>query len=143
MRIRVLMTGDEPKHLRAEAEMLKDRGFLVYTCDERNIDEAIPEIKPDVVFVNPHNPGLHSTKVYHELLDNIKYASIPVIYTLSEDDVYLVNRNRTASRDKRNLIADNIIDGIKSAILSDGSYNDRKRVKISRNIQFPSYAFRA
>ena len=54
-----------------------------------------------------------------------------------------MNRKRTASRDKRNLIADNIIDGIKSAILSDGSYNDRKRVKISRNIQFPSYAFRA
>ncbi|WP_276131708.1 hypothetical protein [Polluticoccus soli] len=142
MRIRILMTGAEQEYMRTEAEMLKDRGFLVYTCEEENIEEAISEIKPDLVFVNPHDPGLHSTKVYHELLDNIKYASIPVIYTLSEDDVYLVNRKRTASRDKRNMITDNIVDGIKCALLAD-SITPKKRVRINRNIQFPYYAFRA
>ena len=125
-----------------EAEMLKNRGFMVYTCEEENVDEAIAEIKPDVVFVNPHDPGLHSTKVYHQLLDNIKYASIPVIYTLSEDDVYLVNRKRTASREKRSVITDNIVDGIKSALLAD-SLTAKRRMKVNRNIQFPYYAFRA
>lgn len=143
MRIRILMTGGNTEYLATEAQVLKDRGFLVYTCDERNMDEAIPEIRPDVVFINPEDPGMHSTKVYHELLDNIKYASVPVIYTLSEDDVYLVNRKRTASRDRRNIIADNVIDSIKYALLTDGSYNSSKRVKIGRNIQFPTYAFRA
>jgi hypothetical protein len=142
MRIRILMTGGEAQYLATEAQILKDRGFLVYTCDEQNVAAAIPEVKPDVVFINPADPGLHSTKVYHELLDNVQYASVPVIYTLSEDDVYLVSRKRTASRDRRNLIADNIVDGIKCALLTDGTFT-AKRVKVNRTMPFPNYAFRA
>lgn len=140
--MRILMTGGSAEYLAAEARMLKDRGFLVYTCNEQNIDDAIPEIKPDVVFIHPENPGLDSTRVYHELLDNIRYASVPVVYTLAEDDVYLVNRKRTASRERRNLIADNIIDGIKYALLTEGIGSTRK-ARVSRTMQIPTYAFRA
>lgn len=137
------MTGDNPENMKAEADMLKSRGFLVYTCSEENVDDAIPEVKPDVVFVNPHDPGLHSTQVYHELLDNVKFASIPVIYTLSEDDVYLVNRKRTISRNKRNIITDNIIDGIKCALLPEDISTNHKKVRAGKTIPLPYYAFRA
>lgn len=143
MRIRILMVGNNAEYLTPDAEMLKDRGFAVYTCDETCVNEMIDEVKPAVVFINPDNPGLVSTKVYHELLDNIHYASLPVIYTLSEDDVYLVNRKRTASRDKRNVICDNIVDSIKTALLSNTTFSKRKRVKLHGNYPFPFYASRA
>lgn len=143
MRIRILMVGNDPQYLAPDAEMLKERGFGVYTCNDNCVSEMIEEVKPAVVFINPDNPGLSSTKVYHDLLDNIQYASLPVIYTLSEDDVYLVNRKRTASRDKRNMICDNVIDSIKTALLADTNFNRRKRVKLNGNYHTPFYASRA
>lgn len=137
------MVGNNAEYLAPDAEMLRDRGFAVYTCSDNIVSEMIEEIKPSVVFVNPDAPGLSSTKVYHELLDNIHYASLPVIYTLSEDDVYLVNRKRTASRDKRNMICDNVIDSIKTALLADTAFTKRKRVKLHGNYPTSLYATRA
>jgi len=137
------MVGNNAEYLAPDAEMLKERGFAVYTCSDDIVSEMIDEVKPAVVFINPDNPGLSSTKVYHELLDNIHFASLPVIYTLSEDDVYLVNRRRTASRDKRNMICDNVIDSIKTALLADTDFKKRKRVKLNTDFHTPFYASRA
>lgn len=143
MRIRILVVGNDYDSLVPDMEMLRDRDFAVYSCQDEAVFDMIEEVKPALVFVNPDTPGLSSTKVYHSLLDDMRFASIPVIYTLSEDDVYLVNRKRTAMRDKRNLICDNIVDGIKTALLDDAAFNKRKRVKIPRSYDFPSYASRA
>lgn len=126
MRIRVLMVNGEMHPTAPDAEMLKERGFAVYNCTDAIATEVAKEIRPDVIFINPDNPGLGSTKVYHEILDDVAFASIPVIYTLSEDDVYLVNKKRTGSRDRRNIITDNIIDGIRSSLL-DVKMPKRKR----------------
>ncbi|MBS1772327.1 MAG: hypothetical protein JST82_05670 [Bacteroidetes bacterium] len=121
MRIKILMVTNKLGAQEADAEMLKSRGLLVYNCTEDVLNFMITEVRPDVVFINPDNPGLHSTKVYHQLLQDRKYASLPVIYSLCEDDAYLVSRSRNAANDARNLMADNILDGIKLALLPDES----------------------
>ena len=117
MRLKVLLTGKDEKQQQPDAELLSQRGFLVYRCQEDVLNDMIDEIHPDIVIVNPiEKDNTTSSSLYERLLNNIKYARLPLIYTLSEDDVYLVNRRRTASRGKRNFIADNIVDGIKAAL---------------------------
>ncbi len=117
MRLKILLTGKDEQQQQPDAELLSQRGFLVYRCGENVVGDMIDEIHPDVVIVNPiEKDNTTSSTLYEKLLNNIKYARLPLIYTLSEDDVYLVNRRRTATRGKRNFIADNIIDGIKTAL---------------------------
>jgi hypothetical protein len=143
MDIRILMTCDT--NTSADAEMLKDKGFQVYTCEQSILSEMIDEIHPDVIFINPEHKDVMSTtaynNLYNNLLDNVHFASYPVIYTLSEDDVYIVNRKRTASKDKRTVIADNVIDGIKTALINN---TPQRRINI-RSTKVPStyYANRA
>lgn len=139
MSIRILMVGNDAQHLLPEAEMLKQRGLQVYTSTEGTVDEMVEEIKPDIVYFNPDAPGVSSTKVYHHMLDNIHFARIPVIYTLLEDDTYLVNRKRTMSKDKRSLITDNIVDGIKAALSDDVSGRKSKRINF-KPVYTPFYA---
>ncbi len=116
MRLKVLLTGKDKFQHEPDAELLRDRGFLVYRCEENFVNDMIEELHPDVLIINPTDEQEPSTSLYNRLLDNIKYAKLPLIYTLLEDDVYLVNRKRTSSRGKRNFIVDNIIDGIKTAL---------------------------
>lgn len=144
MNFRILMLGGDNEAMIPDVEYLRNRGFRVYTCANELASAMIDEISPDVVFVNPNNPGLGSTKLYHELLDNIKYASIPLIYTLAEDEVYLINKKRTASKNKRNFTADNIIDGIKLAITNPKRNVSKKRKTPSLiEMQLPYYAHTA
>src|SRR6476620_11480576 len=99
MRIKVLLLGDDPLSVVSDAQLLRDRGLLVYTAfNLLNIEDLIKEIKPDVIFFDPHRPNTDITDVYNNLVNGIYYTSIPVIFTLSEDDVYLVTRKRTASK---------------------------------------------
>jgi len=128
MALRILMTGDDYNSLRYDAEMLRQRGFRVYFCDRKQIlAEMIDEVKPDIVFINSKAPGKDSTDIYHKLIDNVVFASLPVIYTLSEDDVYLVNRKRTAIKERRYMMSDNIVDAIKMAI-EDSSIAVKRRM---------------
>ncbi len=140
MNVRILMVGNNEDHLLPEAEMLKQRGLQVYTSSEDCIADMIDEIKPDVVYFNPEEPGVHSTHVYHDLLNDMKHVSVPVIYTLVEDDTYIVNRKRTSSRDKRSVITDNIVDGIKAALLTTGYRKRRNTINITPVNYFPYYA---
>jgi response regulator RpfG family c-di-GMP phosphodiesterase len=117
MALRILMTGDDQKYLKVDGEMLRQRGFRVYICEKKQIiDELIDEVKPDIIFINSRQPDKNSTDIYHQLIDNVIYASLPVIFTLSEDDVYLVNRKRTATRERRYIMSDSIVDAIKMAM---------------------------
>ncbi|MCB0696746.1 MAG: hypothetical protein KDC07_05245 [Chitinophagaceae bacterium] len=116
MRLKVLLTGKDRFDHEADAELLRERGFLVYRCKETSVNDMIEELHPDVLIINPIDEEQSSTNLYNRLLDNIKYAKLPLIYTLLEDDVYLVNRKRTSARGKRNFIVDNIIDGIRTAL---------------------------
>ncbi|MBS1586882.1 MAG: hypothetical protein JSS82_15210 [Bacteroidetes bacterium] len=115
--LNILMISDNARHAEADIQMLKDRGMHVYTCLDYGIAaEVVNEVRPDVIFINPEQPGKEATELYHTLLDNVTFATIPVVYVLVEDDVYLVDRKRTASRERRNLIADNAVDAIRLSL---------------------------
>lgn len=116
MRLKILLTGSDKYNHEADAELLRDRGFLVYRCSETAVNAMIEEVHPDVLIINPTEEQPSSACLYHKLLRSIRYAKLPLIYTVAEDDVYLVNRKRTIPKDKRNFIVDNIIDGIKTAL---------------------------
>ena len=119
MSLKILLIGDNEKAMMADKVYLKDRGLYVHTClynDRELIDELVKEVKPDLVFINPAESDSSTRKVYQEFLNDIHLVAIPIVYTLSEDDVYLVNRKRTISKPKRNIIADNMIDAIKQAL---------------------------
>src|SRR5690606_23368172 len=105
MSMRILMVGDNLQQLAIDKEVLKERKFRVYICTDLDlVGELIDEIKPEVVFLNPSQPTDITNDLYHYLMDNIKKASLPIVYTLSEDDVYLVNSKRTSFKENRNVM---------------------------------------
>ncbi len=122
MRIKILLLGDNPSSLVADTQLLRERGMLVITSfNLDNINEMIAELKPDIIFFDAYKSNNKITEVYNDVVNGIRYSNIPVVFTLSEDDVYLVNRKRTESKNTRSLIADNMIDAIKLALDSSRS----------------------
>ena len=118
MSLKILLISDDERAMQADKTYLKDRGLYVHTCLYTNIiNDLVCEVKPDVIFINPTLPDNQSTDIYHSFLNDIRHLDIPIIYTMSEDDVYLINRKRTATKAKRNIIADNMIDAIKLALI--------------------------
>jgi response regulator RpfG family c-di-GMP phosphodiesterase len=114
MSLKILLISDNDKAMQADRIYLKDRGLHVHTCLFTGIiNDLVAEVKPDIIFINPTEPDNQSTEIYHSFLNDIRHLDVPVIYTLSEDDVYLVSKKRTAAKSKRNIIADNMIDAIK------------------------------
>src|ERR1035437_9774389 len=117
MKIKILLVGDKPENTETDCLLLKERGLRVITAfNLENIAELITEIKPDVVFFDPSKPNTEITGAYNNFVNDINFTKIPVIFTLSEDDVYLVTRKRTASKDKRTGLADNIVGAVKMAL---------------------------
>lgn len=117
MRIKVLMVSDKGIMPVTDAIMLKERGFWVYTCNNSVVNEMVTEVKPDIVFFNPEEPDSDNTRMYQSLLHDSAAAKIPVMYTLAEDDTYLVHLKRNKYH-KPNMVTDNIIDGIKISLLA-------------------------
>jgi response regulator RpfG family c-di-GMP phosphodiesterase len=117
MRIKVLMVSDKGIMPVTDAVMLKERGFWVYTCNNGLVNEMVTEVKPDIVFFNPEQPDSGNTKAYQNLLHNNVVAHIPVIYTLAEDDMYLVHLKRNKCY-KQNMVTGSIIEGIKLSLLA-------------------------
>lgn len=115
MRLKILLTGRDKFNQEPDAELLRERGFLVYRCEEHVVNDMIEELRPDVLIINPVDEQPSATNLYQRILKSIKYAKLPLIYTLSEDDTYIVNCRRNI-RNKTCYIVDNIIDGIKTAL---------------------------
>jgi response regulator RpfG family c-di-GMP phosphodiesterase len=119
MLLNILVISDSAQYTAADIQLLKDRSLYVYTCYDYSVaSDTISEVKPDIIFINPEEPGKQATEMYHAILDNVLFAGIPVIYALVEDDVYLVDKKRTGVKERRNLIADNVIDAIKMALIA-------------------------
>src|ERR1035437_3058612 len=126
MRIKILLIGNDPASLVADSQLLRERGVLVFPAfNSQNIRELVNEIKPDLVFFDPNKPNNQITDAYNNFVNDIYFTNIPVIFTLSDDDVYLVTRKRTASKNKRTNIADNIIDAIKTALQTNKIYHKK------------------
>lgn len=108
-----------------DAEVLKERGMLVYTCSDAIAEDMVVELSPDVVLVNPNVPSAGITKAYHKLLRHFK---IPVVYTLAEDEQYLVNIRNKANKLVK-LVTDNIVDSIRNSV--NLQIANKYRVKIA------------
>ncbi|HXS37658.1 MAG TPA: hypothetical protein VN721_13220 [Flavipsychrobacter sp.] len=118
MRIKVLLIGDNPVGLLPDFTLLKEKNFLVYTCyNELNISEMMQELQPDVIFIDVADPDLF-TGIYNDLSSNDTYSNVPIIFTLEEDEIYLVNKKRTVFKENRELLTDNIVSAIKLALRS-------------------------
>jgi len=125
MRLKILMVTNGESECCPDAEVLKERGMLVYTCNDAIAEDMVAELSPDVVLVNPNVPSAAITKAYHKLLRHFK---IPIVYTLAEDEQYLVNIRNTANKLVK-LVTDNIVDGIRNSI--NVSVGNKYRAKIA------------
>jgi len=126
MRIKILVIGGNPVSVVCDCQLLRDRGFMVFSAfNLENINELTAEIRPDVIFFDIQKQNTFTTDAYNKLISNIAFAHIPVIYTLTDDDMYLVTRKRTNVTEKRTMIADNIIDAIKMALYNNKAYNKK------------------
>eukprot|EP01012_Entosiphon_sulcatum_P056848 TRINITY_DN80552_c0_g1_i1.p2 TRINITY_DN80552_c0_g1~~TRINITY_DN80552_c0_g1_i1.p2 ORF type:complete len:127 (+),score=14.54 TRINITY_DN80552_c0_g1_i1:23-382(+) len=106
------MVTNKATEINPDAEVLKERGMLVYTCNDTIAVDMVAELSPDVVLVNPDVPSAGITKAYHKLL---RHFRIPVIYTLAEDEQYLVNIRNKANKMVK-LVTDNIVDSIRNSL---------------------------
>jgi len=113
----VLIIGNDKERLQKNRRRLSKEGFTVALCtDCQNITHRIDKIKPDVVLINTTSITHQSTDIYNNLVDTVRYAALPVIFALSEDDVYLVNRRRTSQPETRSVIANTAIDAVHKAL---------------------------
>lgn len=113
--MKILMVVDKEDKIHPDAEMLKERGMLVYTCSDAIAEDMVEELVPDVVLINPEVPNAGITKAYHKLLRNKFHFRMPVIYTLAEDEQYLINIRSRANKIVK-LVADNIVDSIRKSL---------------------------
>ena len=132
MEQRILMIGNDLPYMNTDRVLLQQTGSRVYTSDKKEaIDELMREIKPDVVFINWQKHGKDSSELYNYLLNNLLYATVPIVYTLYEDDTYMVNRSRTAMKEDRYITSDNLLDAMKTALEPAPVNPPRKRVSIA------------
>lgn len=136
MRIKILLLGDYPPSLVPDTQLLRDRGMLVFTAfNLDNIDALVDEIKPDVVFFDGQHPSNLMNDAYNSFVSNERFTHIPVLFTLTEDDLYLVTKKRTEVKSKKKVIANNIISAIKMA------FNvEKHQEKRTYKIHYPSIA---
>lgn len=117
MSLKILLIGDDERAMQADKVYLKDRGLHVHCALYSGIiSDLISEVKPDLIFIDPSNPDNATRDIYQNFLNDVDLMGIPIVYTMAEDDVYLVNRKRTPAKPKRNIITDNMIDAIKLAL---------------------------
>jgi len=144
MSLKILLIGDDERALQADKTYLIDRGLHVHSCMHTEIiDELVHEIKPDVIFINPSHPDSSTREIYHTFLSDMHLLNIPIIYTLAEDDVYLVNRKRTSTKPKRNIIADNMIDAIKVALTKPHTHPITLPLTKKHHLPLNAHAYRA
>lgn len=117
MSTRILIIGNNRKHLETSKRKLSEGGFAVAICsDGQDVTARIDKLKPDVVFIHTSDVSDASTGLYNNLVDNVRYATLPVIFTLSENDVYLVNRRRAATPEKWSVLASDPIEAVYTAL---------------------------
>lgn len=146
MSLKILLIGDNEKAMLADKVYLKDRGLYVHSCLYTNtevVDDLVGEVKPDLIFINPAQSDSGTRHIYQEFLNDINLVAIPIVYTMAEDDVYLVNRKRTVAKPKRNIIADNMIDAIKQALTTPQTHPITLPLTKKNHLPLNRHAYRA
>lgn len=113
MNLRILMISDEKKLLYQDKKLLSEKGFEVFISDSSaSMSWMINKVNPGAVLIGAKNMEENSTRLYHEFLDNLLFAHLPVIFALSEAEVYIINRKRTINKEKRSFICSNVTDAV-------------------------------
>lgn len=148
MRTKILMAGDDTAMLHTHGQMLKNKGMYVYTVfNLGHVHETIAEVNPDLIFFDAAKISYQLTEAYNNIINSIYYKDIPVIFNLSEVELYLVNRKRTWAIEKKTLTADNVMDAISIALANDNTRIYKQRYITKENklwqqdtVQLPIYA---
>ena len=128
----------------ADSQLLREHGVMVFTAfNLQNLNELINEVKPDILFFDPRKASNLINEAYNNVINSAAFNNIPVIFTLTEDDLYLVTRKRADTKEKKNIIADNIIDAIKMALRSNKTYHKKTHKIPHQNITIPNFVVRA
>src|ERR1035438_10548673 len=102
MRIKLLLLGDDPISLMADSQLLRERGIMVFTAfNLQNLNELADEVQPDILFFDPRKANNLINESYNNVINSASFNNIPVVFTLTEDDLYLVTRKRTDTKEKK------------------------------------------
>ena len=141
------MVGNDPVALVADGQLLRDRAMLVHTTfNLENIPEIIIEVKPNIIFFDSTKKSNLITEAYNNIINSIYFKNIPVIFTLSENDMYLVTPKRTEMGERKKLTADNIIKAIKMALTIGNNHHHKQHYVTKENksqprsMQLPVYS---
>ena len=130
MRIKVLMVGDDPVFSIADARILKNKNVLVYnTYNVDNLDALVDEIRPNIIFINASCPDNY-INTYKGVINDDRYVTVPVIYTLAEDNVYLVNKPISSSKERRKIIAESVVDAVKISLRNKKHLSTKSNSKV-------------
>jgi len=130
MRIKVLMVGDDPVFSIADARILKNKNVLVYnTYNVDNLDALVDEIRPNIIFINASCPDNY-INTYKGVINDDRYVKVPVIYTLAEDNVYLVNKPISSSKERRKIIAESVVDAVKISLRNKKHLSTKSNSKV-------------
>jgi len=130
MRIKVLMVGDDPVFSIADARILKNKNVLVYnTYNVDNLDALVDEIRPNIIFINASCPDNY-INTYKGVINDDRYVAVPVIYTLAEDNVYLVNKPISSSKERRKIIAESVVDAVKISLRNKKHLSTKSNSKV-------------
>jgi len=117
MHTRILIAGDDQMTLVADGTLLKDNGLYVYPVTSLDdLPELIAEVKPDVIFFDTVKMDDAVKAAYHTLVNDARYKDIPIIFTITEDEMYLVTPKRTKGIMKKIVKAESVIDAVKMAL---------------------------
>ncbi len=118
MDLRIMMVGEDPCFVQPDIQLLRDKGFRVYTVfNQENIYDVYNEIAPQVVFFNATTPkisGILSTRLTNKILRRRS----AIIYTISEDDTYMVVQFLYDMNRKHVTLADNLVGAVKTALMN-------------------------
>jgi len=116
MDLRILMVGDDPSYILPDIQLLRDKGFRVYTVfNNVNINDVFEETKPHIVFFN-FTELKKSGKQHIKLTNSILKQRTSIIYSIKEDDTYMVVQYKDAVNKKHVTLADNLIAAVKTAL---------------------------
>jgi len=124
------MVGDDPVFSIADARILKNKNVLVYnTYNVDNLDALVDEIRPNIIFINASCPDNY-INTYKGVINDDRYVKVPVIYTLAEDNVYLVNKPISSSKERRKIIAESVVDAVKISLRNKKHLSTKSNSKV-------------
>ena len=116
MRIRVLLVSMDKANGKRDQQILTDQGFQVFHCDSDKVPEKAGEIQPEIILINSAEEVKGENNLYNTLSNNVLLARFPIVFTLAENEVYLINRSRTAMKEDRYLISNSLFDAMNQAV---------------------------